>query len=230
MDKASIPIFLVEDNPADVALIQKLTKKAGILNPFYVARDGQEAIDFLHRRFVEPGVVILDIHLPRVNGIEVLKETKRVDPDAVVIMLTARASLDTAIESLRHEGAFDYLEKSKDNPKELVEAIRLAIEKRMLQIETHWAIQDEGRSRVIDMMKVQEAFGLSTREVDVIKCVCRGDANKEIAERLFISELTVKGHLKNIYQKMSVHNRATLVSKVLAGAVVQGDAPKSPVG
>jgi DNA-binding NarL/FixJ family response regulator len=221
MDKATIPIFLVEDNLADIELIQKTTRKAGIPNPFHVARDGQEAIEFLNRRLVQLGVIVLDIHLPKVNRIEVLKEAKRVDPDAVVIMLTSQASLVTATESLRHEGAFDYLQKSKDSPQELVRAIRLAIEKRALQLETHLAIQEEGRNRVIDMMKVQEAFGLSAREIDVIKCLCRGDANKEIAERLFISDLTVKGHLKNIFQKMNVHNRATLVSKVLAGAAVQ---------
>ncbi|MGB3939869.1 MAG: response regulator transcription factor, partial [Candidatus Manganitrophaceae bacterium] len=219
-DKGTIPIFLVEDSPSDIEIIQRSLKKGGICNPIEVARDGQEAIDFLHRRFTHPGVLILDIYLPKVDGIEVLKEALRIDPEIVAIMLTGRASMSTAIQALRREGAFDYLEKSKDDLPKLVEAVRLAIEKRMLRLQNHWVIRNEVGDRVIDMKKVQEEVGLSDREVDVIKCLCQGDPNKEIADRLFISELTVKGHLKKIYHKMGVHNRATLVSKIFSVAAL----------
>ena len=136
----------------------------------------------------------------------------------MVIMLTSQASMKTAIQSLRRDGAFDYLEKSKEDLPDLIEAVRSALETRLVRLQTHWLIQGEGGERVIDMSKIQEEHGLSNREIDVVKCLSRGDSNKEIADRLFISELTVKGHLKKIYQKMDVHNRATLVSKVLSGA------------
>lgn len=220
VNKESIPIFLVEDSPSDIEVIQRSLKKGGISNPLHIARDGQEAVDFLHERFAHPGVLILDIHLPKINGIDVLHEAKQIDPEIIAIMLTSHASMKTAIQSLRREGAFDYLEKSKDDLPQLIEAVRLAIEKRALQLQSRWVVQAEGSERVIDMKKVQETFDLSTREVDVVKCLCRGDANKEIADRLFISELTVKGHLKKIYQKMDVHNRATLVSKILSGPML----------
>lgn len=220
VEKESIPILLVEDNPADIDIIRKILKKKGIPNPIHIARDGEEAIEMLHRRFFQAGVLILDIHLPKVNGMEVLKEAMRIDPDAVAIMLTSHASMKTAIQSLRREGAFDYLQKSKENPSELAEAVRLAIEKRALRLESHMVIQNEGSERTIDVKNIQERFGLSEREMDVVKLLCQGDSNKELAEKLFISELTVKGHLKNIFQKTAVHNRATLVSKVLAGAIL----------
>ncbi|TAJ98262.1 MAG: response regulator transcription factor [Candidatus Manganitrophaceae bacterium] len=220
INKETIPILLVEDSPSDIAVIQRSLKKGGITNPVHIARDGQEAIDFLHERFANPGVLILDIHLPKVNGIDVLHEAKQIDTEIVAIMLTSHASMKTAIQALRREGAFDYLEKSKDDLPQLVEAVRLAIEKRVLQLQSRWVVESEGSERVVDMKKVQERFDLSDREVDVVKCLCRGDANKEIADRLFISELTVKGHLKKIYQKMDVHNRATLVSKILSGAML----------
>jgi DNA-binding NarL/FixJ family response regulator len=223
VEKDNIPILLVEDNPADVAIIQRSIQKSGLPNPIHVARDGQEAVDFLHRRFVRPGVLILDIHLPKVGGMEVLKEAKRVDPETVVIMLTARASLRTAVASLRREGAFDYLQKSKEELPQLVDAVRLGVERRAMRLQTRWTIESDGKRRVIDTVRLQEVFDLSEREIDVVKCLCRGDSNKEVAERLFISELTVKGHLKSIYQKAAVHNRATLVAKVMASAFVQGD-------
>lgn len=220
INKEAIPILLVEDSPSDVEVIRRSLKKGGISNPLHIVRDGQEAVDFLHERFSHPGVLILDIHLPKVNGIDVLHEAKQIDPEVIAIMLTSHASMKTAIQSLRREGAYDYLEKSKDDLPQLVEAVRHAIEKRALQLQNRWVIQAEGGERVIDMKKVQETFDLSEREVAVIKCLCRGDSNKEIADRLFISELTVKGHLKKIYQKMDVHNRATLVSKILSGAML----------
>ena len=220
MEKESIPILLVEDNPADIEMIQRALKKRGLSNPIHVARDGEAAIDFLSRRFVQPGVLILDIHLPKMSGMDVLKEAKRIDPETVAIMLTSRASLKTAVQSLRREGAFDYLEKSKDDLADLVDAVSLAVEKRALRLQARLVVQGNGSARVINMTVVQEEFDLSEREVDVVKLLCRGDSNKEIADKLFISELTVKGHLKNIFQKMDVHNRATLVSKILGSAIL----------
>ena len=226
MDETAIPILLVEDNPADVAIIQRSLKKGNLHNPVRVARDGAEAIDCLHDRVMQPGVLILDINLPKLDGMEVLRAAKRLDPETVAVMLTSHASLQTAVQSLRREGAFDYLEKSKDDLPQLVEAVRLALKKRALQLQTRWVVRSQaGGERIIDMATVKEQFDLSDREIDVVKCLCQGDTNKEIGERLFISDLTVKGHLKHIFQKMNVHNRATLVATILAGAE-----PPSPNG
>ena len=219
MDEAAIPILLVEDNPADVAIIQRSLKKGNLHNPVRVARDGAEAIDCLHDRVMQPGVLILDINLPKIDGMEVLRAAKRLDPETVAVMLTSHASLQTAVQSLRREGAFDYLEKSKDDLPQLVEAVRLALKKWALQLQTRWVVRSQaGGECVIDMTQVKERFDLSDREIDVVKCLCRGDTNKEIGERLFISDLTVKGHLKHIFQKMNVHNRATLVATILSGS------------
>jgi len=221
MNTDSVPILLVEDNRADVEIIKRSLRKGRLANPLHVAKDGEEALDYLHEAASPPGVLIVDIHLPKLDGMEVLRKAKQIDPDSVVIMLTAKASLQTAIQSLRRGGAFDYLEKSKDDLPQLVQAVRLAVEQRAMRLQTHWTLSNgDHRDRVIDMTEIREKFDLSERELDVIKQLCRGDANKEIADRLFISELTVKGHLKNIYHKTNVHNRATLVSKILATAVL----------
>lgn len=216
MDKEAIPILYVEDNRTDVEILQRALLKAHIPNPIHIASDGQEALDYLHRPRHMLGVLILDIHLPKIDGIQVLKAAKRLDPDAVAVMLTSRPSLGTAIQSLRREGAFDYLEKSKDDLPGLVETVRMALEKRAIQLQTHFSIQSGSDERVVDMTKIQEAFRISKRETDVLKCLFRGDANKEIAAQLFISELTVKGHLKHLYHKMKVQNRTMLISKVLS--------------
>jgi DNA-binding NarL/FixJ family response regulator len=210
-----IPILVADDSPADRVLIQRALKDGGIPNPVHLTRDGEEALDFLSDGGSRPGVLILDLHLPKMDGMEVLKKAVRIDPEMVIIILTGQSSVKTAVQSLKG-GAFEYLEKSKDNLDELVETVRLALKKHLIRLQSHWTVQEGGEEKVLDMAKFQEQFELSNREMDTIKCVCRGDTNKQIGERLFISELTVKGHLKNIYLKLNIHNRATLISKIVS--------------
>lgn len=219
MEPSEIPILLVEDSPQDVSMIQTSLIKEGVRNPLHVVMDGQEALDFLRARADAIGVLILDIHLPKINGMEVLKAAKEIDPEMVVIMLTEQATMETAVRSLRREGAFDYLEKSKDDLPRLMEAVHSAIKKRALSLQSHWTFQGDKGPCAIDMSKVEKGYRLTARELDVVKCLCQGDSNREIAEQLFISELTVKVHLKKIYEKMDIHNRATLISKILTTAV-----------
>jgi DNA-binding NarL/FixJ family response regulator len=223
MDNATIGILLAEDSPADVEIIRRSLAKGAVPNPLVVARDGQAALDFLRVPSARFGVAILDIHLPKLGGLDVLKEAKRLDPELVVIMLTSKASFDTAVQSLRHAGAFDYVEKSKDHLPNLVEAVRLGLKKRAIRVQTRLTVPSTGgHERVVDMHLIKERLNLSDRELDVIKCLCRGDTNKEIAASLFISDLTVKGYLKQIYQKMGVHTRSAVVSAVLADISTAG--------
>jgi len=214
----AIPILLVDDHPGDLEIIRRALQKDGLENPVYLAEDGEEAVHLLESASTPIGVVVLDIHLPKMDGIAVLKLAKSLDPETVAIMLTGHASVKTAIASLRHEGAFDYLEKSKDDLPQLVEAVHLAIQKRALSLQAVWPFEFGDQTRLVEMSRIKKHFGLSSREIDVVKCICRGDTNKEIAKRLFISELTVKTHLKTIYAKMGVHNRTSLSAAILSDA------------
>jgi len=221
MEYSEIPILLVEDSPQDVAIIQRSFEKEGLQNTLYLARDGREALDALKTHSGKIGLLILDIHLPKVSGMDVLKQAKTLDPEIVVIMLTGKASVKTAVLSLRREGAFDYLEKSKDDLPQLLEAVRLGLKKRALSLQTHWLLENGQEVCLIDMTEVEKRYHLSKRELDVVKCLCQGDTNREIAGKLFISELTVKVHLKNVYEKMKVHNRTSVSSKILANAIAR---------
>lgn len=103
MTPNNLAILLVEDNPQDVELTLRAFKKRKLANPVYVARDGEEALDYVHRRgaFAEeapvPGMVLLDIRLPRVDGIEVLRQM-RAHPDyrtvPVVMLTTSKEDVD----------------------------------------------------------------------------------------------------------------------------------------
>jgi CheY-like chemotaxis protein len=108
-DMRLVKILLVEDNPDDILIIQKALKESDIINQMLVVRDGQEALDFLEHRgqyqnqsgSLRPGLILLDINLPKVNGLEVLKEIKQ-NPDLryiPTVMLTSSRRDEDIVKS-----------------------------------------------------------------------------------------------------------------------------------
>lgn len=131
---ATMPILLVEDNPADVELTLRAFKRRKLSNPVMVARDGEEALDYVHRRgaFAErapvPGLILLDLRLPRVDGLAVLGEMKQhpVYRTVPVVVLTTSAE-DADIRRSYELGAASYIVKPVEFDKfqEVVERIDL---------------------------------------------------------------------------------------------------------
>ena len=129
-----VPILLVEDNPADVELTLRAFKRRKLSNPIAVARDGEEALDYVHRRgrFAGdapiPGVILLDLRLPKVDGLEVLREVKRhpVYRNIPVVVLTTSAE-DRDIKKSYELGAASYIVKPVEFEKflQVVERIDL---------------------------------------------------------------------------------------------------------
>ncbi|MBI3007498.1 MAG: response regulator [candidate division NC10 bacterium] len=121
MNGRSLPILLVEDNPVDAELTLRALRKHKVSNPITVARDGEEALDYVHRRgritadAPVPGLILLDIHLPKVDGIEVLREIKghpvyRTVP--VVMLTTSQEEAD--VRTCYELGANSYILKPVD--------------------------------------------------------------------------------------------------------------------
>jgi hypothetical protein len=129
-----IPILLVEDNPADVELTLRAFRRRRLSNPIAVARDGEEALDYVHRRGVfadaapPPGVILLDLRLPKVDGLEVLRELKAhpLYHNIPVVVLTTSAE-DEDIKRSYELGAASYIVKPVQFDKflEVVERIDL---------------------------------------------------------------------------------------------------------
>jgi len=129
-----VPILLVEDNAADVELTLRAFRRRKLANPIAVARDGEEALDYVHRRgrFAEgapvPGIVLLDLRLPKVDGLDVLRGMKehRVYRQIPVIVLTTSAE-DRDIRQSYELGAASYIVKPVEFEKflEVVERIDL---------------------------------------------------------------------------------------------------------
>jgi DNA-binding NarL/FixJ family response regulator len=164
-----------------------------------LARDGAEAIALAERR--RPDVVLLDLNMPGVGGLEACARLRELD--AEVLMLTVSDEEPDLFAAVR-VGAAGYLTKDVP-PAELIEAV-LAVargEPRIAPAMASRMLMELGRSPTPDPLEA-----LSAREREVIGLLAQGLRNREIAERLVISETTVKTHVRHVLEKLRFRNRA----------------------
>ena len=157
-----------------------------------------------------PDVVLLDVRMPKKSGIEACLAIKEAVPSAKIIMLTVsdeEADLYEAVKS----GASGYLLKDS-SIEEVAQAIRVVADGQSL-ISPSMAIKliDEFKQMSRPERETGPALRLTERELDVLRLVAQGHSNKEIAARLFISENTVKNHVRNMLEKLQLHSRMEAV-------------------
>ena len=169
------------------------------------AGDGLTAIESVPSLL--PDLILLDINMPRMNGIEALRQIKASRPETRVIMLTVSEDEDNLVDAIR-SGADGYLLKHL-NAREFLEMVN-GLER------GEAAITRQMTMRLLKHMTSSEPSGehvlLSEREIEILKLVASGKSNQSIADQLSISENTVKYHLKNILQKLGVSNRTEAVT------------------
>lgn len=161
-----------------------------------------------------PEVVLLDVNLPGVTGIEGLSELKARLPGSVVVMLTIRDDADTIYAALG-AGASGYLLKSA-SPDELLGAVREARAGGMLmhrQVARLVLASFEAKRPAPD-------YGLTKRETEVLAEMVEGHTQPQIADRLFVSLSTVNSHVQSIYAKLHVHNGSAAVAKAVRERLV----------
>jgi DNA-binding NarL/FixJ family response regulator len=174
--------------------------------------NGQEALDLIRR--VRPQVMLLDINLPELNGLQVVRQLQTERAPTAVIMLTAYHDLEQELHAFR-AGSSAYCPKDV-TPRHLVQVVRWVsqghyvindrvYDKDGLQAWLEEGVEKAGRPYLND---TREAFSpLSPREMEILQCVTRGMSNKEIAYSLGISHQTVKNHMTAILQKLDVEDR-----------------------
>ena len=158
-----------------------------------------------------PDIVLMDIGLPGMNGIECIKVLKKNFPDLDVIVLTMHENDDYIFDSLC-AGAIGYLLKEA-TPEKILDSIKEAINGGA-------PMSTQIARKVIGSFKVNPSPDLTKREREVLELLCEGKSYKMIANDLFISPETVRRHLKSIYRKLEVHSKSEAVSKAIKDRIV----------
>lgn len=181
------------------------------------AGDGQEAVRLVHRE--RPDVVLMDVRMPIVDGIEATRQITEADPQVAVLVLTT-FDLDEYVYGALRAGASGFL--LKDAPADdLVDAIHVVargdallapqVTKRLIH---EFAARPAARS-------LDGFDSVTDREFDVLRLVARGLSNSEIAEALFLGETTVKTHVSRLLSKLGVRDRVQLVVVAYESGLVQ---------
>ena len=172
------------------------------------AKDGCEGVElFLKHR---PAVTLVDLQMPQMNGIETIKELRKHNPKARVIVLTTYSGDAQVIRALK-AGASGYLLKSMLR-KELVDTIDAVHTGQR-------GIPPELAAEIVNHVRDDD---LTPREIEILRNVAGGNSNKAIASRCGISEETVKGHMKNILQKLNANDRAHAVMIAMKRGFLDG--------
>src|SRR2546430_6231974 len=174
------------------------------------AENGEEAVALAQE--LAPDVVLMDVRMPRINGIDAAPQISMDVPTTKILMLTVSDEEDDLYEAIK-AGANGYLLK-EISVEEVAEAIRAVAQGQSL-ISPSMAskLLNEFNALVRRAEEKQQfpAPALTTRELEVLKLVAKGMSNREIADELYISENTVKNHVRNILEKLHLHSRMEAV-------------------
>jgi len=182
--------------------------------------DGQAAVEATLR--LRPDLVLMDIQMPKMNGLEALRLIKEVAPETQVVMLTVSKE-DADLFEATKSGAQGYLLKSlnADEFLEMLDGLQRG-EAAMSRQTTARLIQG---FTDLSSSQTKAKRSLTEREIELLQLVAEGMANKAIAQRLFISENTVKYHLKKIMQKLDVQNRTEAVTQAIRVGLLDPSPP-----
>lgn len=193
----SVRIMIVDDHAVVRSGLERLLDAVDGFEVIATASDGEEAAVAVETGAVSPDIVVMDLSMPGTDGVEATRRVVAARPDVAVVVLTSFS--DTArVEAALAAGAIGYQLKDAP-PDELINAVRAAA--------AGGAPLDPRVARIVLDRRSSPAPALSAREIEVLRLVVDGLANKQIARRLGIAERTVKAHLTNIFGRIGVTDR-----------------------
>jgi len=174
------------------------------------AEDGEDAIAKAEE--LVPDVVLMDVRMPRINGIEAARQIRDLLPSTKILMLTVSDEEDDLYEAIK-AGANGYLLK-EISVEEVADAIHAVVQGQSLispSMASKLLSEFNSLARQAAAQEQLPAPVLTARELEVLKLVARGMSNRDVADQLFISENTVKNHVRNILEKLHLHSRMEAV-------------------
>ena len=214
-----ITVLLAEDHKVVRQGLRMLLDSESDIRIVGEATNGRQAVDMAVD--LRPSVVVLDIAMPVLNGLEAARQIHEAAPESKVLILSAHSD-DAYVESVTASGASGYLVKQA-SAQDLVEAIRDVHQGR-----THFSPAIARRHRRLHPKRIDrngkvsdEGPHLTHREVEVFQRIAEGEANKQIADGLDISIKTVEKHRASLMKKLDLHNTAALTRHAIATGIIE---------
>jgi len=205
---SKIKVLLAEDHIIVREGTRELLQREPDIEVVGEASDGEESIRLAEE--LKPDVVIMDIAMPKVNGIEATKKIKKIIPTTAVLILTAYDT-EQYIIALLEAGAAGYLLKNVRG-NQLVDAVRSVYSgESVLQPSTTRQIINRLTSKLSGQEDIVVSSPLTEREQEILKLTAKGVSNKDIADNLCLSIRTVQSHLSNIFKKLAVGSRTEAI-------------------
>lgn len=215
----SIAVLIADDHTVVREGLRKLLEAEDGIEVVGEAATGRKAVELTKK--LQPDVVVMDIAMPKMNGLEATRQIRKADPDAKILILSAHSD-DAYVENVAALGASGYLIK-QTSAHFLSEAIREvhkgktffspSVAKRM-----HKRQQDSLSRKGVPKAGVSD---LSAREMEVLQLIAEGEANKQIADSLGISIKTVEKHRDHLMRKLDIHDTAGLTRYAIASGIIE---------
>ncbi len=211
----TVRVLIADDQTLFRSGLARLLKEDQRIDLAGEAADGNDAVK--KAATLKPDVVLMDLRMPGLDGIEATKQILAAQPDCKVLILTTFDADSYVLQALR-AGACGYVLKDAE-PTAIVSAI-------MAVLSGERVMAGPVANRVLDMLtgaSTPKEFydGLTSREVEILKMMASGKPNKQIAFTLKISEKTVRNHISHIYEKLQIYDRAQVVLYAVRKALVE---------
>lgn len=213
---AKIKIVIADDETSYRNALQRTISLIPEAEIIALCRDGQEALDVCLA--TPPDVLLTDVNMPRLTGIELMNRLLRREKNVQVVVLTVQEDEETIFDCIR-SGAIGYLLKTS-TPQDVIDGVKLAAkgETKITPRIAAKVIEDFRRLSNGADSEPQELYELSDREQQILHLITDGMRNKDIANKLAIAEKTVKNHVSNILKALQVNSRTEAAMKAVRSA------------
>lgn len=203
-------VIIIEDNDLLRDSLKEAINKSSDINCKNTFNSGEAALEFIEKEELVPHIILLDIGLPGMSGVELIPELKKLSPSSKIIIITVHDDDENVFNAIC-AGASGYLLKDL-SAEQIVRSIN-EVMNGGAPMNSHIA------KKVLSMFRDQnvksDGYSLSEREKEILSLLVDGLSKKQIAEKIFLSHHTVDSHIRNIYAKLEVHSRSSAISKAI---------------